>query len=424
MKTKRRRTPSEELVKSKTELFKVRGLMYNYPLYGLVLLILISVAGAQHDLEITPPSTWFNVSGILPGESVSSDVVLSNTGNQDISEIMFYARFSNYCIPIESNNYCVSSPNLTDVLILDLIYGGVNITTDVCMQAGDGLCPLSISELAEGVVLDGIDARKSCNLDVTILFSPFAGNEYQSTSSTFNLSFIAESYATPRSLRHRRRYMTWDISDGYVNESVSIVLRDRSTDKRLDRVDVDIFFMDKKVKSMLTIDGLAWFIPLKPGVYVITAKKTRYRGLGTSIFVLDESSVVASTTTTSTTTTTEFIDIKCTPHYEKKCMGNFMWWFDSCGSYEEIAERCEFGCYKEFDFCRSYEEITTTTIQDVTTTTIDTNTSITLTTIDEDEPDKHDLSDFLGALAIFLGLMAGFVVVYLYIKRRNNSSEQ
>ena len=241
--------------------------------------------------------------------------------------------------------------------------------------------------------------------------------------STYYCYYLVEGEEHKYRPRRSRR-MGVEFEETYIiNEPVSIHVTYNS--RPLEDVDVDVFHSNgKKVFYGLTNeDGLFTFTPSIIGNYLIELDKSGFRGEEIHIDIYHTVATTSSTTST-TTTSTQVVGVECISHYEKKCMGNFLWWFDSCGSYEEIAERCAFGCYREFDFCRSYEEITTTTIQDVTTTTIDTNTPITLTTIDEDEPDKQDLSDFLGALAIFLGLMAGFVMVYLYIKRRNNSSEQ
>jgi len=49
----------------------------------------------------------------------------------------------------------------------------------------------------------------------------------------------------------------------------------------------------------------------------------------------------------------------CYPYYYKRCVGNHLYWFDSCNNQQELIQYCPAGC--EFDRCKSYWSIFTPT---------------------------------------------------------------
>jgi len=44
--------------------------------------------------------------------------------------------------------------------------------------------------------------------------------------------------------------------------------------------------------------------------------------------------------------------VACTYHYQQRCSGNDLYWYDSCGNRQGVAQYCQNGCYN--DSCQNY----------------------------------------------------------------------
>ena len=148
-------------------------------LFGMILMFLPSLISADANLVISPNGTFFDLQNILPGDSFSKEVNLTNSGSMLIPEINISADFENDCAPVEPNDFCSGNPNLTDVLKCALIYNGINVANK------------TITELKQGFLLDGLNVDETKTLNIAITFYPLAGNKYQATSAIVNFSFTA-----------------------------------------------------------------------------------------------------------------------------------------------------------------------------------------------------------------------------------------
>ncbi len=151
---------------------------------GLILMFLPSLVSAQVDFTMTPKDVLFNLSNMVPGDSVWNTTKVENVGNMTIYKITVSTNFTNNCTEIEPNEECNWSgegkPNLTDVLNCSFIYDGETILSK------------TITELKDGADLSlPLEVGKNKTLNMTITFCPRAGNKYQATSAVVNFSFTA-----------------------------------------------------------------------------------------------------------------------------------------------------------------------------------------------------------------------------------------
>jgi hypothetical protein len=168
------------------EVYEMKKLL---PIITSAIVILLAsglVIAGSIGLEISPSSKSFQVSNMLPGESFSNTTLLENTGTLSIDKVNF--------LVTSVNNSGSDGSDLADVLNVELIYGGINLTSDAFTSVGDNLSPLTLTELEAGYDLDHtniIDIGETKNLTTIILFDPSAGNEYQGDSLDVTFYFTA-----------------------------------------------------------------------------------------------------------------------------------------------------------------------------------------------------------------------------------------
>ena len=332
----------------------------NFLIGSLLILFLISTVNAHANLELSPTTVWFNISNMLPGDSVSKTVILSNTGDRQINNIVLYAEFINYCTGIEPNDYCNTNPNLTDVLILNL--NGINSR---------------ITNLENGINLGlSLNSGQSKTLNLKILFDPDAENEYQATSAEITFLFVATETEEEPSPRRRRR----DTSGGGIP-----IVSSKPKPSCFDGI--------RNCPDGLCEEGIDCGGSCKPCL-------TCYDGIQNQ----GETGIDCGGPC-------EPCEPIIEPQYIRKCSAGYVWLYNvETGEYHEIIEKCKFGCNRSTGWCITLMPSTTTT---TTTTTIPTTT----TTIPEEIP------DYMSFILIILLLILLLILILLHGTRKGDKKK-
>jgi predicted transcriptional regulator with HTH domain len=185
--------------------FKFKGSMKMKKILAGILLVavLVSLTGCakaenEVDISISPSSQAFIVSNMVPEDSVTNTITITNKGSLDVGGIKI-------SIDLKSFDPVNDGSDLSEVLNLQLVYDSYDVTADVANKLGDKVPPLTMKELESGYALEGVNRGESKDLQIMVTFDPYAGNEYKEDSVNVTFKFEAMAAPTPIHSRGGRR---------------------------------------------------------------------------------------------------------------------------------------------------------------------------------------------------------------------------